>query len=78
MKASVVQLRYNMKEVLRALERNEPVQVMYRGAVKGIILPATQKPIMRVEDHPFFNMNPQGKPVEEIMDDLRGERYRDI
>lgn len=78
MKASIVELRYNMKEVLKALDRNESVQVMYRGKLKGVIRPAGEKPTMRVEDHPFFNMTPDGKPVDEVMDDLRGARYRDL
>ena len=31
-----------------------------------------------VEEHPFFNMNPDGPTVEEEMEMLRGGRYRDI
>lgn len=39
MRASVVDLRYRMKDVLRALDRNEEVTVTYRGKVKGVIVP---------------------------------------
>ena len=78
MKASIVELRYNMKDVLKALNRNEPVQVMYRGTLKGTIEPVMKETVMRVEDHPFFGMSPEGESVDEVMDKLRGNRYRDI
>ncbi len=35
MEASVVDLRYKMKEVLEALERRETVRLLYHGKVKG-------------------------------------------
>ncbi|HEY54324.1 MAG TPA: type II toxin-antitoxin system Phd/YefM family antitoxin [Caldilineae bacterium] len=78
MKASIVELRYNMKDVLKALNRNETVQVMYRGVLKGVIKPATKETSMRVEDHPFFGMLTDDEPVDEVMDKLRGNRYRAI
>jgi len=48
MKASVVDLRYRMSEILKALDRNEDVSILCRGK------------------------------LEELMDRLRGGRYRDI
>ncbi len=33
MKASIVDLRYKMKEILRALERRETVTILYHGKV---------------------------------------------
>jgi hypothetical protein len=39
MKATIVDLRYRMKEVLKALDRKESVSVLYRGKVKGVITP---------------------------------------
>jgi hypothetical protein len=57
MKASILDLRRRMSEVLRALERNEPVSISHRGQEKGIIYPAVQKgggsSIVR---HPAFGM----------------------
>lgn len=55
MRATVVDLRHKMNDVLKALDRNEPVTVLYRGKVKGILVPAvlTQKP-MKVSEHPFL------------------------
>ena len=40
MKASILDLRRRMAEVLRALDRNEPVTVLYRGHIKAILVPA--------------------------------------
>ncbi len=78
MNASVVDIRYHMKDVLKALERNETVRVLYRGKLKGTISPVETQATMQVEEHPFFNMNPDGPTVEEEMEMLRGGRYRDI
>ncbi len=80
MKASVVDLRYKMNDVLKALDRNEKVTVLYRGKVKGIIVPAGHDPSLRMKDHPFFGMSSQdtGKSVQEEMDDLRKARYSEI
>lgn len=80
MKASVVDLRYRMKEVLRALRRRETVEILYHGKTAGIIVPpnhATRKKDLR--KHPFFGMRKNDKEsVESIMDKLRAPRYRDI
>ena len=35
MKATVVDLRYKMNDVLKVLDRNEKVTILYRGKVKG-------------------------------------------
>ncbi len=39
MKATVVDLRYKINDVLKALARNEKVTVLYHGKVKGVIIP---------------------------------------
>lgn len=78
MKASIVDLRYRMNDVLRALERNEEVCIVSRGKLKGVIKPVNGKPHVKVQDHPFFNMLKSSKTVEQQMDRLRGGRYRDL
>lgn len=82
MKASIVDLRYKMKDVLRALARNEEVHIFYHGKPAGTIVPPKpKKKNMRMQDHPFFGMYEErykNKTVEEIMDELRGGRYRDL
>jgi antitoxin (DNA-binding transcriptional repressor) of toxin-antitoxin stability system len=76
MKASIVDLRYHMNEVLRALERNEEVGILSRGKLKGVIKPVNGEPRMKVREHPFFNMLKSSKTVQRQMDELRGGRYR--
>jgi antitoxin (DNA-binding transcriptional repressor) of toxin-antitoxin stability system len=80
MKATVVDLRYKMNDVLKALDRNEKVTVLYRGKVKGVLVPVAQKKDMRMTDHPFFGMSTQKpkKSVLDELDDLRRARYDDI
>ena len=80
MKATIVDLRYKMNDVLKALDRNEQVTVLYRGKVRGILIPSKKKSQKKITDHPFFGMSPQinEKSVQDILDDLRGDRYNDI
>ena len=79
MKASVVDLRYKMNEVLKALDRRERVTITHHGRVKGIIDPVRSKAAMKVEEHPFFNMAADDAiTVTEQMDRLRAPRYDDI
>jgi len=76
MEASVVDLRYKMKDVLEALERRESVQILYHGKVKGTIVPASRGQKTRVTDHPFFGMRKDElKSPAGIVDDLRSGRY---
>jgi antitoxin (DNA-binding transcriptional repressor) of toxin-antitoxin stability system len=62
MNATIVDLRYRMKDVLRAIDRGETVTVLYRGKEKAKLTPippASAKPgksLPRVEDSPFFGM----------------------
>lgn len=80
MEASIVDLRYKMKEVLQSLDRNETVKIYYRGILKGTIQPAKtkgeQRNKKRVQDHAFFGMlTDESRNVDEIMNELRGDRY---
>lgn len=77
MNASVVDLRYRMKDILKALDRNETVTIMYHGKKKGIIKPASASTEISVFNHPFFGMtaDDNGKSVETTMEELRGVRY---
>jgi len=75
MKASVLDLRYKMNEVLKALDRREKVTLLYRGRVKGTIVPSCSKKGMTVEEHPFFGMNAtEDSSVEQQMESLRRPR----
>ncbi|MEI6166031.1 MAG: type II toxin-antitoxin system Phd/YefM family antitoxin [bacterium] len=78
MQATIVDLRYHMNDVLKALERNESVSVLYRGTVKGILRSISDKSATEVADHPFFGMLKSGDPVDKVMHDLRGGRCHDL
>ena len=77
MKASVVDMRYKMNEVLSALDRNESVEILYHGKIKGIIKPVVMKGGKRVREHRFFGMYDKTvETVEASMERLRGGRYK--
>jgi antitoxin (DNA-binding transcriptional repressor) of toxin-antitoxin stability system len=62
MNASIVDLRYKMKDVLRAIDRGETVTVLYRGKAKAKLMPMTLSAEAcgggppRTEDQPFFGL----------------------
>ncbi|MEO6060366.1 MAG: type II toxin-antitoxin system Phd/YefM family antitoxin [Thermoflexales bacterium] len=76
MRATIVDLRYRMRDVLKALDKNQRVTVIYRGKVKGTIVPVQALAGTRAQDHAFFGMRSKDtESVEEIMTRLRGGRY---
>jgi hypothetical protein len=76
MKASIVDLRYKTKDILKALERNESVTVLYHGKVRGIIKPVKVKSVTKIQDHPFFGMASRSeKTVLEELENLRKSRH---
>jgi antitoxin (DNA-binding transcriptional repressor) of toxin-antitoxin stability system len=59
MDATIVDLRYRMKEVLRAIDRGETVTVLYRGKAKAKLTPvgpAPDDPRPRTKDQPLFGI----------------------
>ena len=82
MKATIVDLRYRMKDVLKALERNEDVSILYHGRIKGVLSAPVVPREGKVAEHPFFNMSREmsgeAESVEQRMDSLRGGRHRDL
>ncbi len=77
MRASILDLRYRMKDVLSALDRNESVDILYHGKLKGTILPHNEQSGCSVTEHPFFGMS-ESLDVEKQMNELRSGRYRDL
>jgi len=77
MQATTTDLRCRMKDVLKALERNEEVTLLHRGKVKGILIPPRQQKTCTISSHPFFGMSAQesGTSVLEELDALRKPRY---
>jgi hypothetical protein len=78
-KATVLDLRYRMKEVLRTLDKGEKVTVYCHGRFKGTIVPAGAASAITVKDHPFFGMAAdEAGSVAESMDQLRKCRLDDF
>ncbi len=76
MKASIVDLRYKTSEVLKALERNESVTVLYHGKVKGVIKPVSEGSLVSTSKHPFFGMYRDAETsVLEELEQLRKRRH---
>lgn len=76
MEATIVELRYKMRDVLKALERREKVRILYHGKIRGTIVPAAGGSGKKVKDHPFFGIvRQESAPVAVVMGRLRGPRY---
>jgi len=76
MKATVIDLRYKMSEILKALDRRERITLLYHGKTKGIIVPVNENKSVKVDDHPFFNMaKGREKSVAQQMAALRRPRF---
>jgi len=76
MKASIVDLRYKTADILKALDRNESVTVLYHGKVKGVITPARQTMKVKVNKHPFFGMHKdRDETVLKELQNLRKPRH---
>ena len=75
MEASDADLRHKMEDVLKAIGRNENVDILYRGRWKAVLVPSEEA--RHVHEHPFFGMKrDDGVSVEEAMDRLRGASCR--
>jgi hypothetical protein len=77
--ASILDLRYKMKDVLNALNRRERVRILYHGKLKGEIIPVGLKPVQKSSEHPMFGMLKEEKenPVD-VVNKIRKSRYNDI
>ncbi len=87
MKASVLDLRRRMKDVLDSLRRNEPVTLLRRGRVVGTIQPPGAPPgseagrpgAGRASSHSAFGLwkdRAELRDVEAAVDRLRKDRFR--
>ena len=79
MDASILDLRYKMRNVLNALNRRERVRILYHGRVKGEIIPFKGNSKIKSNQHPLFGMlkDEKGNP-EEIVSNMRRSRYNDL
>lgn len=79
MDASILDLRYKMRNVLKALNRRERVRILYHGRVKGEIIPSKGNCKIKTYQHPLFGIlkGEKGDP-EEIVSKMRRRRYNDL
>lgn len=58
MEASILDLRRRMAEILRAIDRNESIMILYRGQPRAVLVPAGSRNRQRksVASHPVFGM----------------------
>ena len=75
--ASVMDLRYRTKEVLRALEAREEIVLTHRGVKKGKIVPIAQKCTVSASIASLAAVgmwSDDSEPVEEMVARLRKPR----
>jgi antitoxin (DNA-binding transcriptional repressor) of toxin-antitoxin stability system len=79
MRASVIDLRNKMSKIIKALDRNEKVTLVYHGKEKAVIEPIRNNTSIKTKDHPFFGMNRETTiSVNEEMKSLRDGRFNDL
>ena len=73
MKASILDLRRKMSDVLRALDRNESVTILYRGKEKAIMHPIGGPSGKRtpIREHPAFGMWKDRKDMQDVEGHVR-------
>ncbi len=83
MKATVLDLRRRMKDILHALDKNEPVTIFYRGKKKGVLYPVRGQgpPRASAAEHPVFGIwkdRDDMRDVGEVLRHLRKGRSHAI
>lgn len=68
MEASILDLRRRMPEVLRALDRNESVRILYRGQPRAVLVPERSTAHQRgsVADSPAFGLWKDHDDLEDV------------
>ena len=77
MNATIVDLRYNMKNVLRAIDRGETVTVLYRGKERAKLTPITPAPSSsapKTKDQPLFGLWKDREDISDAASCLRRVR----
>lgn len=78
-KASVVDLRYNMREVLAAIKRREVVNVEYRNKRIAKIIPDGPGSETDLMNHEFFgSARDTRSSVYDVVRAMRKRRYLDL
>jgi prevent-host-death family protein len=77
MKASFVDLRKKSSEILRALNRNERVTILYRGRPKAVMQPvasAGEQAVTKVKNHPAFGLWAGREDLQDVAAQVRQMR----
>jgi antitoxin (DNA-binding transcriptional repressor) of toxin-antitoxin stability system len=76
MKASILDLRRRMAEVLRALDRNETVKILYRGKERAVLVPSgrARKDLPPLSEHAAFGMWKNRQDLEDVKEYVRNLR----
>ncbi|HUT58631.1 MAG TPA: type II toxin-antitoxin system Phd/YefM family antitoxin [Phycisphaerae bacterium] len=77
MKASFVDLRKKSGQILRALERNERVTVLYRGRPKAVMHPVGAEgkgQAVKVREHPAYGLWADRDDLGDVAGHVRGLR----
>jgi antitoxin (DNA-binding transcriptional repressor) of toxin-antitoxin stability system len=80
MNATLVDLRYRTKDLMRAIERNETVKIFSHGKLKAELVPVkaavTKKKRPSVLDDPFFgSYKDDPEPVQDKVRRLRNRHF---
>jgi prevent-host-death family protein len=82
MRATILDLRYRTKDVLKAVERGETVTVLYRGKEKALIQPIPSKPRRpKISTDAAFGLWKDRKDFKDVgsfLDKLRKNRLDDV
>ena len=74
MRASFVDLRRKSAAIIRALQRKEPVTVLYRGIPAAIMQPIDQQPaeaMRRAKSHAAFGMWADRDDLQDVASHVR-------
>jgi prevent-host-death family protein len=82
MKATVLDLRYRTKDILKAVERGETVTILHRGKEKALLQPLPSGPgHSKLADDPAFGMWKDRKDLKNVsgfVRKLRKSRLDDV
>jgi prevent-host-death family protein len=76
MKATFVDLRTKSAEIIQALERNEPVTILYRGRPAAVMQPIAEAGDApgRARDHAAFGLWKDRDDMKDVTAELRALR----
>lgn len=66
MRASILDLRRNMREILKTLDRNESVTLTYHGNEKATIVPKKKAGRLDMRKHPAFGIWANRKDIADV------------